>query len=896
MANFVEQATLKLNDESSGNIRKVNSELRKLFATANKMRNMRIDIGGLTKAQGAASKLSSELDRLRKPVRLNVTGNATSQIAKLTAQLRNLPASKTMRLNVVQNGITPNVPQGDGPRSFVPRHRGFVGAGFGGIGVGLSGFSPAGAGATALAFAAGRSAAREVVAAAAEDTTQRNLGYAAQEVDRLAKAARDATGAQLLLTETDKRAIARNLYNAGVQGDSLDKLTDATAQTQAALSTMFGKEEGRRIQESIIKELDLAGALDAPVSESTKLLNALTATQLTFGADFNQKTYLAALRTSQQATRLTADAMVNFGSIVDEQGQRAGSRLQRLNKILTSAGGEGSGVNKTQIDLLEASGIREAARRNAELLETDFGEFIRQEVAPVLEGRGISLDDAVAVKRGLQQLGFTSQELALVEAEILKRRERQRDRERARQVRFDRFQENARKDIGLALRALAAQFDDVAASVLKPFSELLAPAVIDVAKGFDDLAKGNFSKQAIRSLVSGTALGVGSFALSKPDVAALGVAGFRLNGSAGRLNSAAAALTRAAGAQGAGGTLGGGGAGGRNTRGTSFAAQVARSGGRAVRNSAAGAAIAGGVEYAMGGDPNAIGGAIAGGFLGGLAGSVFGPGGTAVGAMLGSEIGRSHGEAVMSYASQAWQLLDDATKDDPLAKQVKSVLAGVKEANSPEMNAERERNNVMRNAVEKLTAELTTINLRVDQQLSGVPRDLFTKSRLTGEEQSIINALKLGDLESQATRAANALGTIPPAVSHTDEIINALRTPPVAPSALDLRPIGQSSLFDFGIDALDGSASRFDAIFATGANDISAGGDRAADAITAAGQSLGPQGTMIGQNANAAFNAQSLGSTLGSAAAAAFNSQARAPSPIAGGTPVNTGATSVPVE
>ncbi len=887
MASFVESATLRLIDESSGKIRRINSELSKLFATARKGKRIRIDIDGLDKASAQARKLHADMSRLSRPVRLRVDA---AGLNKVVNDLARLPRQKTVRINVVQNGIVPNVPQGVGQnttRGFVPRrHRGFVGAGFGGIGVGLSGFSPVGAGVTALAFGGARSAGRATVAAAAEDTIQRNLGFTANELEALARSARNASGAQLLLTETDKRAIARNLYNAGVQGDALNALTDATTQTQAALVTMFGPEEGRRIQESIIKELDLAGALDAPVSESKQLLNALTAAQLTFGADFNQKTYLAALRTSQAATRLTADAMVNFASVVDEQGQRAGSRLQRFNKILTSAGGEGSGVNATQIGLLEASGIREAARRNAELLETDFGEFIRQEVAPILERQGVSLDDAVAVKRGLQELGFTSQELALVEAEILKRRERQRDRERARQVRFDRFQENARKDIGLALKALAAQFDDVAVSVLKPFSELLAPAVIDVAKGFDDLARGDFTKEAIRSLASGAALGLGAFAINNPDVAALAGAGLRLNGSASRLNAAAAALTRAAGADAAGDMLDGpngrGRGRGRNSAVNSFVNSAGRGARRGVGGGIAGAAIAGGVELATGGSLQNAAGAAAGAFVGGLTGTIFGPAGTVIGATIGAEIGRNHGDAVLAAFQQAGTYITDAVtsaieaaKNDPLTKDV--LVPGAKSVVSETAGFiadyldNRDKQAEQRDRLIRINAA----DIRVDQLTDRLDRN--APHAFTSSEESMIKAFKL----DTADRVA---------VQRTSEIINALTTPPAAQptgSALDLMSLSDSAIFESG-------ARAFEQTFMTGADSVSVAGDQAGAAITAGGAAAGQSIVAAGPTLAAALqNALIAGGQAAASAIQAAGANIRVnvsqPGP-------NTGTTAAPIE
>ena len=881
MASFVESATLKLIDDSSVNIRKINRELKSLFKTAQQMKSMRIDIKGLPKASSEVRKLQSDLAKLRKPTRVNVQANtaqATSQVARLAAQLRALPSSKSIRINTVSTGVVPNVqngPTAPNARNARPQgRRGFVGAGFGGIGVGLGGFSPTGAAATAIAFAAGREAAREVIRSAAEDTTQRNLGFAEQEVRAMADAARNATGAQLLLTETQKRAAARNLYTAGVQGEKLNALTDTVAQTESALSTMFGADEARRIQETIIKEVDLAGGFDRPVAEVSNMLEGIAAAQLTFGQDFNQKTFIAALRTSQAATRLTTDAMVNFASVVDEQGQRAGSRLQRFNKILTSAGGEGSGVNATQINLLEASGIRVAARRNAKLLEEDFGEFIRQEVSPVLSGKGINLDDAVAVKKGLQDLGFTSQELALVEAEIIKRRERARDRERARQVRFDRFRENAEKDIGLAMKAVAAQFKDLSSAALGPAARLLAPALVDVAEGFDDLAKGNINAKSIRSAITGAALAAGTAIASNPEIAVLGVAGFRLTSAAGNLNMAASALTRAANVQQRGGGVTATSPNGRRGGGA----------GRAIRGGIGGSVAMGVIEAATGGSVADAAGVAAGAFVGGVVGSLGGPAGTAIGAYIGGEIGRNHGEVVVQAMTSGTKMLMDAvkatserTKTDPLVNDVviptaKDIVSGGAGFIADILDA-RDRQASGQERILRIDAA----DIRIDRLTDRLDRD--APKPFTQQERTDANALRMWDELGASVR--NAI------TPRTNEILDGLRTaPPTDPTgtALDLAP-------------LEMSVGKWDAVFATGAMDLSSAGSQIGSSITDAGATLGAQGTTIGSNAQSAFNAPALGQQIGSSAAAAISAAvANIRVNVGQSAGPNTGATGTPVE
>ena len=55
MASFTEQATLIVRDKSTSEINKINAALKKLFATANQLKSLKIDLGlnarGLTQAQ-----------------------------------------------------------------------------------------------------------------------------------------------------------------------------------------------------------------------------------------------------------------------------------------------------------------------------------------------------------------------------------------------------------------------------------------------------------------------------------------------------------------------------------------------------------------------------------------------------------------------------------------------------------------------------------------------------------------------------------------------------------------------------------------------------------------------------------------------------------------------------
>src|SRR5262245_677867 len=95
MANFTEQATLKVIDRSSATIRKINAELSKLQRTARSIKsttiNIRVNTGNLQAANRQLNTLAQTMrrvGRLRASVQVNTAGlqAANNQIARLRAQ------------------------------------------------------------------------------------------------------------------------------------------------------------------------------------------------------------------------------------------------------------------------------------------------------------------------------------------------------------------------------------------------------------------------------------------------------------------------------------------------------------------------------------------------------------------------------------------------------------------------------------------------------------------------------------------------------------------------------------------------------------------------------------------------------------------------------------------
>src|SRR5262245_54006375 len=116
MASFVESATLKVNDQSSAAIRRINAELKKLQATARSMKSIKVDINvrdrGINAAIANVRRLNQELARLRsssRNINLSVTAGrmaqASAAIQRLTSQLNALKSAR-VNVQVSASGIT----------------------------------------------------------------------------------------------------------------------------------------------------------------------------------------------------------------------------------------------------------------------------------------------------------------------------------------------------------------------------------------------------------------------------------------------------------------------------------------------------------------------------------------------------------------------------------------------------------------------------------------------------------------------------------------------------------------------------------------------------------------------------------------------------------------------
>ena len=255
MASFTEQATLKVVDQSTAQIRKINAELKKLFATANRLKSFKVDIkvntGNLTAANRQLNALAHNLSRLRgqsTTLRVNQQGisAASAAITRLRAQ-----AARGIMVNTRHTGGGGGGGVGGGGPPGGPGRRygggygrtpggAFLGGFGGGIGIGLGRLNESFGVVALAAYGAARALKAVAEAAYARDRAQLAVDTqtsAAQrkvfeQLDAEAKARGDYKGA--LRYKQDQFNLARASFLGDVGVDEGTKPTSAEGERQRA--------------------------------------------------------------------------------------------------------------------------------------------------------------------------------------------------------------------------------------------------------------------------------------------------------------------------------------------------------------------------------------------------------------------------------------------------------------------------------------------------------------------------------------------------------------------------------------------------------------------------------------------------------------------------------------
>ena len=635
MVSFVESATLKLNSQAAAkavtDIRKINTALRSLNNTAQSLKKTLngLDLDavlrssarstGLTRAATEVRALNKELSKLRaaagRPFNINVNQTAkvppaaTRPVAPVVARpagLHPMVSATPAPVAVVPptggrrpspaSTFNPAVAGGRAPRAS-------VGAGVGGsmAGIRVGGLTVKDAIIYAGAFTVGRAAVNagleaQRTAASINATVQDPAIRAAIQT-----AATDAVDATNRISSTRAAQIALDSYRSGARGTELSNITSTLAQLESRASIVSPGLDATGLTLLANRVLNLGNAL-GDAERQAELLTGTFGAAVVAGESFNQATFLAALRTSGFATTISQEGLVGLGLLVDAQGQRAGSGLNRLRKELTTPlaqAGAGAGIAKGAVESLIAGGLRGTegiTKEQQSQFERDPLEFIQKVIAPLVQAKGVNLEERSEIRRFLARSGFNETSQRVLLDALTSVTETQRARETA--AGFNVREQDLTSNLPAALANLRAGFESFSASVLTPLFERVAPLVTSfgdslftAAKWVNTLTEAQIDLAVqVGAVTGGLAVLVGAFKGVQGIVGFLR-AGPALTRSATQLSAAAAALQRAAVVGGAAGAGQGKGAAGRGAWGRGALGSVRGAVGGVVGGIAGGVAL-----------------------------------------------------------------------------------------------------------------------------------------------------------------------------------------------------------------------------------------------------------------------------------------------------------------
>lgn len=610
--NFVEQATMTLETkQAERSARRLNGELDKLFATANKLKSVKIDIKGLSQASSQARTLQRDLQKLastkmpaivapkmqgaipKLPTITNAQVTAANQYAaamtKIAAASNRVKALPAIPVAPVAQGAgrsrmgstsgrVPNMTPRLNPasaRSYGQQ----IADGFNsrindGEGVGRTiagGFLTAIGGrlhniVTQAVSTAGRSAGRGIIST--DDARSLAAGAGIQDVAGLERQAlasserfkgtnvgdiMDASIEQIasLQAQLNKGTITNEQYIKSSQ-----RITDRIARSAQVYTTMGqtseqAAEDARELEKALVV---LGKSADPQQAEN--FANSITKAQIATGGDVSSA---EAKRSFGQLGGTIASGLSESGAISvllarDETGARSTAEIRTFMEGLTRQ-------NKTEKDMAKqtAAGLRTSEGATT-LSAKDFADpvnLVFDKIIPKLEKLGVNLDDATAVNTALQaNLGMTTTEARFPTATIVNRKQIQQEQEKAGIADPEslRQTENLRieiADVNKAFQNLATEATKFALPAVKGGLGLVTGS-LEAATAGDPVAMAKVAAGAIP-----IALGASMQGLLDPATRAQSAAALSLTGSAVALTGSAAALTASAAAGGIGDAAGG---------------------------------------------------------------------------------------------------------------------------------------------------------------------------------------------------------------------------------------------------------------------------------------------------------------------------------------------------
>ncbi|SFJ93759.1 hypothetical protein SAMN04488498_101404 [Mesorhizobium albiziae] len=605
--NFVEQATLLLNDRASKDIRQVNRALKDLFKTASQLQrlgrgtnafaSMSRDIGN---AERKAKSLQATLSRLgatragRGPSLTPLvstqsiqTLNAIQREAREAAQTVQHVGARVdnsglrQTLSIVQQidreaksarSAMSGFGRGAAPgRTRMPPQAPTPGLGGAALGRQMAaGFRPTAIGAAMArgfiggslltqAGRAGRSAGRGILTADDVRALARASGATEGQqqalFDAAGKAADKYKGTPIaLIAEASLEQFGflteqfkEGSISATEYATRLEALTTRVAKNTQILTTgLKDANRGAENARQIEKALAIMGEQIDP-AQAEKFSQGIIRAVIASGYDISPEEVKRSLQQMKGplATMVSEIGIGRLSLIRDEGGRAATAAVRMFYEGMTSPD-----IAKKSLKLQKLEGFR--TKTGASTLTSEMWEdpvkLVQDHIIPKLEKWGVDLNDQNKVIEALTgRLGMTMERAEFPAMVIAQREQLELERKRISAVRPEELAKQATLRIDLA--NVEAQFQNAAASLTQQFLPQVQEGLSGLADVLGRFAKSeqtpaDWAKLAAATATTGVAAGV--IGMMDPATRPLAAAGLSLQAAAASLTASAAALTASA--------------------------------------------------------------------------------------------------------------------------------------------------------------------------------------------------------------------------------------------------------------------------------------------------------------------------------------------------------------
>lgn len=583
MVDFVEQATLRVRDQSTGPINKINKAIANLLKQAKQLNNIKVGID-----TGKANRDVQNLSKTLKNVPKNINSKVSVKVAGMGAvqkQLANLSKTQVAGVRIrltnlqsirqqLQTQLNLNGPRG--PRGGNPN----AAAGRGFAQSFLNALRPENAGASiARGFlsAVGGNIQRIVsdtlkVAGSAplnkEDAVQRlrtaglddsTVNFMQQEASRLSGIYKGTTETSIL--ESGREAAGRFDTTTPEGLAQLTVVMERLAKNTQILSAVTGKGivnggDQARLIEGAISQVGATSDPKEAEATSTAIIRGIIAS----GGDL---TAYDAKRTLQQLGgargNLSEDTLTQLLLLRDEGGARSTGEFRQLFQDLVRGN-----LNKNDKAAQVESGLRGPGAKPTNLagrLQENFLDTVEDFFIPLLKKRGVDVNNKIEVATALDDIGLSAQGgIATLTDAIINIQQSQAEFRRAERANLSvPVNDPTVRQRG---EAVNAQFQNLADNALGGVLPVVSAGLATVANSLAAFNKGeagitDYAALGAGAVSAGIGASIMSIANASPAERPLALAGLSLNTSAAALSGAAAALTTAAGVQAGASTLGG---------------------------------------------------------------------------------------------------------------------------------------------------------------------------------------------------------------------------------------------------------------------------------------------------------------------------------------------------